>query len=136
MQLARGRGPGDRGDGDVESLFLEPAHRLGDGGEEHLWGGPGTIDALREVGKGCRVTKVDLQNNADVTDRTGNALLDLLHGQRGCCGADAHQLARLMLAHQLNAALVVDAKGAASGIVTSTDYLRLYASAGRHQGTV
>jgi CBS domain-containing protein len=41
-----------------------------------------------------------------------------------------------MLAHQLNAALVVDAKGAASGIVTSTDYLRLYASAGRHQGTV
>ena len=49
---------------------------------------------------------------------------------------DAHQLARLMLAHQLNAALVVDAKGAASGIVISTDYLRLYASAGRHQGTV
>ena len=39
-------------------------------------------------------------------------------------------------AHQLNAALVVDAKGAASGIVTSTDYLRLYASSGRHQGTV
>lgn len=49
---------------------------------------------------------------------------------------DAHQLARLMLAHQLNAALVVDTKGAAAGIVTSTDYLRLYASAGGHKGTV
>jgi CBS domain-containing protein len=49
---------------------------------------------------------------------------------------DAHQLARLMLAHQLNAALVVDARGAAAGIVTSTDYLRLYANAGRHEGTV
>lgn len=49
---------------------------------------------------------------------------------------DAHQLARLMLAHQLNAALVVNAKGAAAGIVTSTDYLRLYANAGRHEGIV
>jgi CBS domain-containing protein len=49
---------------------------------------------------------------------------------------DAHQLARLMLAHQLNAALVIDAKGSASGIVTSTDYLRLYASAGGHEGVV
>lgn len=49
---------------------------------------------------------------------------------------DAHQLARLMLAHQLNAALVVDASGAAAGIVTSTDYLKLYASSGRHEGTV
>ncbi len=49
---------------------------------------------------------------------------------------DAHQLARLMLAHQLNAALVVDAKGAAAGIVSSTDYLRLYASSGRQEGTV
>lgn len=49
---------------------------------------------------------------------------------------DAHQLARLMLAHQLNAALVVDEKGRPSGIVTSTDYLRLYANAGRHEGNV
>ena len=49
---------------------------------------------------------------------------------------DAHQLARLMLAHQLNAALVVNAKGPAAGIVTSTDYLRLYANTGRHEGTV
>ncbi|WP_273427434.1 CBS domain-containing protein [Marinobacter sp.] len=49
---------------------------------------------------------------------------------------DAHQLARLMLAHQLNAALVVGPDGKASGIVTSTDYLRLYASANRHEGSV
>lgn len=49
---------------------------------------------------------------------------------------DAHQLARLMLAHQLNAALVVDPNGTPSGLVTSTDYLRLYASAGRHEGSV
>ncbi|MFN2361255.1 MAG: CBS domain-containing protein [Marinobacter sp.] len=49
---------------------------------------------------------------------------------------DAHQLARLMLAHQLNAALVIDDTGQATGIVTSTDYLRLYASAGSHEGSV
>lgn len=49
---------------------------------------------------------------------------------------DAHQLARLMLAHQLNAALVIDAEGKPYGIVTSTDYLKLYASAGRHEGSV
>jgi CBS domain-containing protein len=49
---------------------------------------------------------------------------------------DAHQLARLMLAHQLNAALIISPDGIATGIVTSTDYLRLYADAGRHQGNV
>jgi len=49
---------------------------------------------------------------------------------------DAHQLARLMLAHQLNAALVVDIQGEPVGVVTSTDYLRLYASVGGHQGSV
>lgn len=49
---------------------------------------------------------------------------------------DAHQLARLMLAHQLNAALVVDTQGEPVGVVTSTDYLRLYASAGGQQGSV
>ena len=49
---------------------------------------------------------------------------------------DAHQLARLMLAHQLNAALVIAPDGRPSGIVTSTDYLRLYAEAGRHRGEV
>ena len=49
---------------------------------------------------------------------------------------DAHQLARLMLAHRLNAALVVDAGGKPAGIVTSTDYLKLYANASRHEGSV
>lgn len=49
---------------------------------------------------------------------------------------DAHQLARLMLAHQLNAALIIDPEGKPTGIVTSTDYLRLYADVGRHEGDV
>jgi len=49
---------------------------------------------------------------------------------------DAHQLARLMLAHQLNAALIIRPDGIPSGIVTSTDYLRLYADAGRQQEDV
>lgn len=49
---------------------------------------------------------------------------------------DAHQLARLMLAHRLNAGLVVDEKGAATGIVTSTDYLRIYAGARAQEGEV
>jgi CBS domain-containing protein len=49
---------------------------------------------------------------------------------------DAHQLARLMLAHQLNAALVIDNDGKPAGIITSTDYLRLYANSGRHEGLV
>ena len=49
---------------------------------------------------------------------------------------DAHQLARLMLAHQLNAALVINAEGKPFGIVTSTDYLKLYASVSKHEGAV
>lgn len=49
---------------------------------------------------------------------------------------DAHQLARLMLAHQLDAALVVSADGSPTGIITSTDYLRLYASLSRQEGEV
>lgn len=49
---------------------------------------------------------------------------------------DAHQLARLMLAHQLNAALIIDPSGEPTGIVTSTDYLKLYANAGRQEGSV
>ncbi|MDX1634271.1 MAG: CBS domain-containing protein [Marinobacter sp.] len=49
---------------------------------------------------------------------------------------DAHQLARLMLAHQLNAALVLDFNGGAKGLVTSTDYLRLYADISRQEGSV
>ncbi len=49
---------------------------------------------------------------------------------------DAHQLARLMLAHQLNAAIVITPEGHPDGIVTSTDYLRLYANVGRQEGQV
>ena len=49
---------------------------------------------------------------------------------------DAHQLARLMLAHQLNAALIIAPDGQPAGIVTSTDYLRLYANVGRQEGRV
>jgi len=49
---------------------------------------------------------------------------------------DAHQLARLMLAHQLSAALVLDQDGTSVGLVTSTDYLRLYADASRQEGNV
>ena len=49
---------------------------------------------------------------------------------------DAHQLARLMLAHQLDAALVVGADSTPAGIITSTDYLRLYASLSKQEGEV
>ncbi|WP_166263671.1 CBS domain-containing protein [Marinobacter caseinilyticus] len=49
---------------------------------------------------------------------------------------DAHQLARLMLAHRLDAALVMDHNGAPEGIVTVTDYLRLYANVSRKEGSV
>lgn len=49
---------------------------------------------------------------------------------------DAHQLARLMLAHHLDAALLIDRDGTAIGIVTGTDFLRLYAEASRHEGSV
>lgn len=41
--------------------------------------------------------------------------------------SDARLLAREMLAHQLDAALVLDAQGALTGIITTTDFLRLYA---------
>jgi CBS domain-containing protein len=49
---------------------------------------------------------------------------------------DAHHVARLMLAHQLSAALVMDSKGKGVGIVTSTDYLRLYADISSKAGNV
>ncbi len=49
---------------------------------------------------------------------------------------DAHQLARLMLAHQLDSALVVEADGTPTGVVTSTDYLKLYAGVSRQEGEV
>ncbi len=48
---------------------------------------------------------------------------------------DAHQLARLMLAHRLNAALILDV-GRPTGLVTSTDYLRIYADISRQEGSV
>ena len=49
---------------------------------------------------------------------------------------DAHQLARLMLAHRLDAALIIGTTGKPMGIVTSTDYLRLYADSGSYQADV
>lgn len=49
---------------------------------------------------------------------------------------DAHLLARLMLAHQLDAALLITPQGTASGIVTSTDFLRLYAEVRRQESNV
>ncbi len=49
---------------------------------------------------------------------------------------DAHMLARLMLAHQLDAALVVGPDNAPVGMITSTDYLRLYASLNRQEDQV
>lgn len=40
---------------------------------------------------------------------------------------DAHHLAQQMLGHQLSAALVIDRNNQPAAIVTSTDFLRLYA---------
>lgn len=49
---------------------------------------------------------------------------------------DAHQLARLMLAHGHTSALVLDADNRASGLVTSTDFLRHYAERSIQEGDV
>ena len=49
---------------------------------------------------------------------------------------DAHELARLMLAHQLDAALVLDQDNAAFGVITSSDYLRLYAEISQHEARI
>ncbi|TBW59012.1 CBS domain-containing protein [Marinobacter halodurans] len=49
---------------------------------------------------------------------------------------DAHQLARLMLAHQLSAALVIGPENFPRGIVTNTDFLRLYAENSVQEGNV
>lgn len=46
---------------------------------------------------------------------------------------DAHELARQMLAHGLDAALVLDNTTHPSGVITSSDYLRLYAEARPHE---
>ncbi len=40
---------------------------------------------------------------------------------------DAHQLAQQMLAYQLSAALVIDQNNQPTGVITSSDFLRLYA---------
>ncbi len=40
---------------------------------------------------------------------------------------DAHQLAQQMLSHELSAALVIDRNNRPAGIITGTDFLRLYA---------
>lgn len=40
---------------------------------------------------------------------------------------DAHQLAQQMLGYQLSAALVIDRDNRPSGVITSSDFLRLYA---------
>ncbi|WP_203140863.1 CBS domain-containing protein [Marinobacter mangrovi] len=49
---------------------------------------------------------------------------------------DAHQLARLMLAHQLSAALVIGPQSLPLAIVTNTDFLRLYAENSVQEGEV
>ena len=47
---------------------------------------------------------------------------------------DAHHLAQQMLGHQLSAALVIDRNNRPAGVITSTDFLRLYAD-GHHLHT-
>lgn len=49
---------------------------------------------------------------------------------------DGHLLARLMLAHRLDAALLINREGHAAGIVTSSDFLRLYAEGSRQESNV
>lgn len=49
---------------------------------------------------------------------------------------DSHLLARLMLAHRLDAALLINREGQPAGIVTSTDFLRLYADTRSQQSSV
>lgn len=47
---------------------------------------------------------------------------------------DGHHLAQQMLSHELSAALVIDHSNRPAGIITSTDFLRLYAD-GHHLDT-
>lgn len=49
---------------------------------------------------------------------------------------DAHELARQMLAHRLNAALILDNLNQPRGVITSSDYLRLYAEVRPHEQTI
>jgi len=46
---------------------------------------------------------------------------------------DAHELARQMLANRLDAALVLDGDNRPQGVITSSDYLRLYAEVTPHE---
>ncbi len=46
---------------------------------------------------------------------------------------DAHELARQMLANRLDAALVLDEDNRPQGVITSSDYLRLYAEVAPHE---
>lgn len=75
------------------------------------------------------------QHQADATDQSLTHI-ELPAFLTAAPETDAHQLARLMLAHRLDAALVVDTQNQPVGVVTSTDYLRLYASADGQQGSV
>lgn len=75
------------------------------------------------------------QNRGDALDRS-LVHIELPAFLTATPETDAHLLARLMLAHQLNAALIIDTSGQPVGIVTSTDYLRLYANSGTQGDTV
>lgn len=77
-----------------------------------------------------------LHENRVAPDQQSFAYIELPAFLTASPETDAHQLARLMLAHRLNAGLVVDETGKAAGIVTSTDYLRIYAGARAQEGEV
>jgi CBS domain-containing protein len=77
-----------------------------------------------------------LHENQLAPDQQSFAYIELPAFLTASPETDAHQLARLMLAHRLNAGLVVDEAGKAAGIVTSTDYLRIYAGARAQEGEV
>lgn len=77
-----------------------------------------------------------LHENRAISSETSLVNIELPAFLTALPETDAHQLARLMLAHQLNAALIINREGKPAGIVTSTDYLRLYADASRHEGAV
>jgi CBS domain-containing protein len=77
-----------------------------------------------------------LHENRVAPDQQSFAYIELPAFLTASPETDAHQLARLMLAHRLNAGLVVDEAGKAAGIVTSTDYLRIYAGARAQEGEV
>ncbi len=77
-----------------------------------------------------------LQNNrAEATNYTFSQI-ELPSFLTATPETDGHLLARLMLAHQLDAALLITPQGTASGIVTSADFLRLYAESRRQESSV